>query len=255
MGEMTLEEIRRRRAAMGRGTLGWVTSSDMVGEIDERRWLLLSGAPSPDMNMLLMQVDDGQLLEESLAQIEERDLQPLVMLADEGKALADRVPKAFAHVGQMPIMSKPLDGEPADRDPRVRRATAADRDVATELIVQAYGMTREVAQYATAPLLHDNGDRMSLWLMEDRGEAVSTVTVARDGDVAALWSMATPPSQQRKGYGRALLATVLGQAQRDGARLGVLGATPAGYPLYEATGWLTYETFELFVGGESEQFS
>lgn len=255
MGTLTTDEIRRRRAAMGRGTLGWITSPEMLGEIDERRWLLLSGAPSPDMNMLLMQVDDEQLLKESLAEIERRDLQPLVMLADEGKALAGRLPEEFSHVGEMPIMSKALEGEATEPDPRVRRATAVDHDVVTELIVQSYGMTPEVARCATAPLLHDNGDRMSLWVMEDDGEAVSTVSLARDGEVAAVWSMATPPSRQRKGYGKALLATVLGQAQRDGARLGMLGATPAGYPLYEATGWRTHETFELFVAVESEQFS
>lgn len=249
------DELQQRRTAMGKGTLAWITSPEMVGEVDERRWLLLSGAPSPDMNFVLMQVADEQLLRESIAEVERRDLQALVMLAGEGKALADRVPPAFSEVGEMPIMSKSLTGTAAAKDPRVRRATAADRDTVNELLMQAYGMAAEVVQVATAPLLREGEDSVAIWLLEDGDQSVSTVTVLRHEDLISLWCMATPPQQQRKGYGRVLLESVLGEAQRSGAAVGVLGATPAGYPLYEATGWKTDETFALYVNATSEQFS
>jgi hypothetical protein len=51
------------------------------------------------------------------------------------------------------------------------------------------------------------------------------------------WGMSTPPAHARRGYGRAVLDSVLAAGVADGARTGVLGATPAGLPLYEATGW------------------
>jgi hypothetical protein len=48
---------------------------------------------------------------------------------------------------------------------------------------------------------------------------------------------------------------VLQLAYDDGATLGLLGATPAGLPLYEATGWRTEETWDLYTDAVSEQFS
>jgi predicted acetyltransferase len=67
--------------------------------------------------------------------------------------------------------------------------------------------------------------------------------------------MATPPQHARRGYARALLAAVLHHAREDGATLGLLGATPAGFPLYDATGWSTHETWDLYTDAVSEQFS
>lgn len=42
---------------------------------------------------------------------------------------------------------------------------------------------------------------------------------------------------------------------RDGAEIGLLGATPAGLPLYEATGWRTVEQWRVFTNAASAQFS
>jgi len=67
--------------------------------------------------------------------------------------------------------------------------------------------------------------------------------------------MGTPQRFGRRGYGKAILASVLDTAREDGAVLGLLGATPAGLPLYEATGWQTQETWDLFTDATSAQFS
>jgi ribosomal protein S18 acetylase RimI-like enzyme len=60
-----------------------------------------------------------------------------------------------------------------------------------------------------------------------------------EGDTAGIWSMATDSTRQRSGIGRRLLSTALAEAQRQGARRFFLGATPAGYRLYESMGFAT----------------
>lgn len=239
---------------MGRGILPWMTGPDMVASVDDTSWLLLSGASSPDMNFAFLHSEDPDRLREAVTEIERRGLNALLMLAGGGKALAPLVPGTFQHVGQMPMMSKPLDDQDVD-DERVRRATSDDRAAVEAVILAAYGLPRDAVELAVAPLGQPAGGPLSIWVLEQDGEVVSAVTATRVEDTVGLWTMATPPAHQRNGYGRALLAAVLAQARRDGAVLGLLGATPAGLPLYASTGWEVDESWDLYVNAPSEQFS
>ncbi|MCU1602778.1 MAG: family N-acetyltransferase, partial [Frankiales bacterium] len=236
------------------GILPWMTEPDMVADVDERSWLLLSGSSSPDMNFALLGVDDGALLEAAVAEVEARGLSALVMLAGDGKALASLLPPVFQQAGEMPIMSKRLDAVTGAVDPRVRRAVADDRAAVDAVLVAAYGLPADAVALATSPLTRPSSGPLCVWVLEEAGEIVSAVTAARVDDTVGLWTMATPPDRQRQGFGRALLDAVLADAHDDGAVLGLLGATPAGLPLYEATGWETDETWELYVNAPSEQF-
>jgi len=57
--------------------------------------------------------------------------------------------------------------------------------------------------------------------------------------------MATPQESQRSGAGRALLTEVMARHRASGTRLFYLGATEAGYPLYERLGFRTVETMAI----------
>ncbi|MDT7571411.1 MAG: N-acetylglutamate synthase [Actinomycetota bacterium] len=247
-------ELARRRTLMGRGVMPWLTESHMWGEQTGRSWALITGTPTPDINLVLVYDDDPQLLTEPLAQIDKRGCPSLLMLAGPGKQLAGALPSSYTGVGEMPIMAADLATVPRQADLRVRQATAADIDAVADLISEAYGFDRDIGLLAAAPLRAPSSG-MSIYLLEDEGQPVSTVTMCRAEDVAGLWCMGTPERYGRRGYGRALLAAVLQIAYDDGATLGLLGATPAGLPLYEATGWRTEETWELFADAVSEQFS
>jgi GNAT superfamily N-acetyltransferase len=248
-------ELARRRTLMGRGVTPWLTESHMWGEQTGRSWALITGSATPDINMVLVYDDDADLLTEPLAQIDKRGCPSLLMLAGPGKELAHALPPSYSSVGEMPIMAADLAAVPRQPDARVRKATAADVDTVTDLITDAYGFARDVARLAAAPLAAGSTGAMSIYLLEDGGTAVSTVTACRVEDVVSLWCMGTPERFGRRGYGRALLAAVLQIAYDDGATLGLLGATPAGLPLYEATGWQTEETWDLYTDAVSEQFS
>jgi GNAT superfamily N-acetyltransferase len=59
--------------------------------------------------------------------------------------------------------------------------------------------------------------------------------------------MATPARFERRGYGRAVLGHALADAAADGLGVALLGATTAGRPLYDATGWTTLEEWDLYA--------
>ncbi|MDT7539029.1 MAG: hypothetical protein QOI82_2614 [Actinomycetota bacterium] len=240
---------------MGRGVTPWLTEPHMWGEQTGRSWSLITGSATPDLNMVLVYDDDPELLTEPLAQIDKRGCPSLLMLAGPGKELAHALPSSYSGVGQMPIMAADLATVPRKHNARVREAVAADVDAVTELIAEAYGFPRDIAELAAAPLNASVSAGMSIYLLEDDGRPVSTVTACRSDEAVSLMSMATPERFGRRGYGRALLAAVLQIAYDDGATLGLLGATPAGLPLYEATGWHTQESWDLYTDAVSEQFS
>jgi hypothetical protein len=83
-------------------------------------------------------------------------------------------------------------------------------------------------------------------LIED-AQAVSTVLTSIVDDAVCVWCMGTPARFARRGYGRSLLTDVLLRAQFEGASIGLLGATQAGKPLYDATGWTTLEQWQLYL--------
>lgn len=51
-----------------------------------------------------------------------------------------------------------------------------------------------------------------------------------------------------------MIADTMARAGSQGVEVGLLGATPAGKPLYDATGWSTLEDWEIYTNGSSAQF-
>ena len=121
-----------------------------------------------------------------------------------------------------------------------------------ELIAEAFSLSPDDTALMAAGAVH--GGVIRAWLLEDDGDAVSALISGHVDDGVSIWAMSTPARCARRGYGRALLGSVLAHARADGARLGMLGATPAGQPLYEATGWRTVEEWELVTNAASAQF-
>jgi len=249
------EGLARRRTQMGDSIRGWGVIPGAVSEVSDRHWLLLSGAPSADFNIALVQTPDPAVLDHVVARVQQIGAPALVCLT--GDARDDAMPEGWQPVGTMPFMAADLEQVPLATDPRVRLAGPDDVDVTTRLLADAYGMPEEIARLAVEPVVTGASKAgrsdMRFWLVED-GTPVSAVLDARSGDAVTLWCMSTPQRFARRGYARALLAHVLHVARAEGAAIGLLGATPAGKPLYDATGWRTLEQWRLFVRGESVQF-
>jgi Acetyltransferase (GNAT) domain len=254
MGVMDEAELSLRRSQMGQSVQPWVlaSGSQAVGGLGTGHWLMLSGAPSPDVNVALVYDGDPETLANTRHRVETAGYPTLFMLA--GPSKATELGSGWQHAGAMPFMLSSLTSEHLHFDTRVRQADAGDFDTVGEIMAEAYGMTREVADVVPNVLRVDQ-DAIRIWLLFDNGQPVSTVLTAIVDDAVCVWCMGTPARFGRQGYGRSLLADVLLRAKGEGASIGLLGATAAGKPLYEATGWSTLEEWQLFLNAESVQFS
>ena len=245
-------ELDRLRSLMGRSVQGWAVEPGSVSEVGDGYWAVLSGGPSPDVNVALVWSAAPQAAQRALDLVAQVGAPAMVCCTGDGNAHA--LGDEWHQVGTMPFMAVDLEATPTKTDPRVRRATAGDLATVTELSAESYGMPYEVAEISVKPVVERDSE-IVFWLLEDEGVAVSTVMTSQVEDIVSVWCMGTPERFGRRGYARALLAHVLEVAVGQGATLGLLGATPAGKPLYDATGWSTLEEWRLHVNAASVQFS
>ena len=214
-------------------------------------WIALSGTPSPDANMALVDTSDTEVLTAVVGQIRDSGLPTLIILA--GSARGGELGGGWRNVGDMPCMAIALGGARPRSDGRVRQAGIDDFDIVGEIVASSFNLTREVAD-VVARFLEVDDTTGKIWLLIDGAQAVSAVLTSIVDDAVCVWCMGTPTARfARRGYGHALFNDVLLKAQHIGATVGLLGATPAGKPLYEATGWVTLEKWELYLNtGEEE---
>ena len=69
------------------------------------------------------------------------------------------------------------------------------------------------------------------------GVPVATALLARSGETAGVYNVATAPEHQRKGYGAAVTWAAVAEGARRGCTHSVLQASEAGYPVYRRMGF------------------
>jgi ribosomal protein S18 acetylase RimI-like enzyme len=80
------------------------------------------------------------------------------------------------------------------------------------------------------------------------GRAVTTAAAVITGDVIGLYSVATLPQHRRLGFAEAIMRQVIREAQATrGVSRTVLQATSSGLSLYEAMGYRTVTSFNVFI--------
>ncbi|KQW48661.1 hypothetical protein ASC77_07945 [Nocardioides sp. Root1257] len=248
-----MDDAERVRADMGAVMATLAARIGAVADAGPDWWLGLTGGVAPDLNMALLATADPVVLDGTMTILDEAGLDALVFLAGPGRELATRFAAPWVGVGAAPVMTRDLTTGPAEVvDGRVRQAGPADAAVLADLIAEAFSLSADDTALMAAGAVP--GGVIRAWLLEDGGEAVSALVSGHVDDGVSIWAMSTPARFARRGYGRALLGSVLAHARADGARVGMLGATPAGLPLYEATGWRTLEEWELFTNAASAQF-
>jgi GNAT superfamily N-acetyltransferase len=250
---MKLSRLSDLRRQLGQGAR-WLTAPPSgVWRAGDGFWCALSGVASPDVNLAAVYSADRPALQAVETSVRQAGCPAVLSLAGPGLALAEDLGPDWSPVGTMPVMGISLGGAARVRDERVRRATGDDTGRLVELLRAAYGVADVTAAAMLQPLTTNDPDCAVYTLETDEGP-VSALVACQVQDTLSIWCMATAPEHARRGHGRALLGQVLRDAQARGATLGLLGATPAGEPLYTATGWEVLEQWALHVNAPSVQF-
>ena len=220
--------------------------------------LVLSNEPIADMNMLVVGAgaDPGHF-RDMVRPCLDRALPFLVMVFPEAGEACDDVASdlGLVYAVDFPMMVRedaPL--EPSgNSDVEVTRAAGpGDTDANASVMASAYSMPKESVLRALPATFLDT-TAADVYIARLDGEAVGSVTLTYHGDTCGIWAMGTDAARQRGGIGLRLLSTAMAQARGEGARRFFLGATPAGYKLYEGLGFNTVCSTRVWVSGETHQ--
>ncbi|HUW78997.1 MAG TPA: GNAT family N-acetyltransferase [Candidatus Nanopelagicaceae bacterium] len=221
-------------------------------------WTMASGAQSADVNMSLIANASEESLDSALEIISRVGVPSLALLAGPGLGHAARLPeRGFAFAGTMPLMAISLEAaQPRSTKSdgfEFRKAYAKqDTDAVINLLHESFETPPEACAFIVSPEIAKSPG-IYFWLLLDQGQPVCTVTTTTEEGLLGIWSMATPPRAQRKGYGHALLSHVMQEHAQQGQRVGLLGASPAGEPLYRRIGYEVIEHWQVFASGVSSQ--
>jgi GNAT superfamily N-acetyltransferase len=210
-----------------------MTQSAVLGLTDE---------PLADFNRLTLGAGPGaeDFLVRSAARAKERG-RPLSAVMSP-RVAATLAPVAtslgFIAVGAAPLMVlRPDDPVRPSRPVKVVRALGPELvGVAGDLIAAAFDTPRDVIARCIDVSMTATAGVETHVAWGDEGP-MCTVSVTPTGNTAGISLMATPPAQQRKGMGRALLTQVIADYRRRGVERFHLGATEAGRPLYTSIGF------------------
>lgn len=221
--------------------------------------MCLSGEVAADLNMILLEgAEDAarDVLMTSMRTVSQRELPALVFIAPAiAEALAaDAESHGLTLAGTVPLMVQRAPSEPraskaceieAARDPKA----AAD---ALGVMSAAFSLPLDKVARAIGANAW-GGSGCQFYVARTGGVPVSSVTVTRDGIVAGVWCMATPPDHQGQGWGRALLSGVIDRLRGDGVEQVYLFASAKGFPLYKSLGFETIAEEAVWVKGRSTQ--
>jgi GNAT superfamily N-acetyltransferase len=150
----------------------------------------------------------------------------------------------------LPFMIRQFDEAPPyeiDSDSlHVRRATV--EDCSTYQVAMAAGFEGPVELFSpfSSPSVL-GAPRMTAWLAEEQGIAVGTGFGVLIGNWVGIFNITTHPDYRRRGYGKAMIKTVIQDAYSAGARGAFLHGTPTGTLLYESMGFGRAENWAVFV--------
>ena len=126
----------------------------------------------------------------------------------------------------------------------VRRLTESDLETMCVIYKDVYSMSDEMVHDMKKMLLASPND-YTYGLFKDN-EMVSLVTAMVFNDTIGIWSMGTPTTHQKNGYGQQLLMHVMKTHKEMGAKNFFLHATVAGKFLYDKAGWMTLDYLPYF---------
>lgn len=209
-------------------------------------WVACSGQRSVTYNVACCQSSDNQvLLDCCLQPILDVGRPAIIMLAGPGLATAQKLADSgWVGVGALPLMTLTEVATP-DGDNRARALDEEDLPAARGLLADTYGLDDASASAAVPDRAVADPD-MGVWGLFDGDRLVSSFTSVTENGMVVVWSMATRPECQGRGYGRQLLQAVLSSELDQGATGSLLQSSAAGEKLYRGLGYTVVEYWQLW---------
>ncbi len=220
--------------------------------------MALSNEPVADLNMLVVGAGaDPAHFRGMVDSCLDRQLPFLAMFFPEADPALEGVAaeRGLVYAVDFPFMVRedaPLEPSGNPEVEVARASGAEDADASADVMVSAYSMPKDSA-LRTMPASLSDSPGVEVFLARVQGEPVGSVTLTYHGDTCGIWAMGTNASRQRGGIGLRLLSTAMAHARDNGIRRFFLGATPAGYRLYEKLGFETVCTTRVWVSGVTHQ--
>jgi predicted N-acetyltransferase YhbS len=221
--------------------------------------LALTGEPVADLNYVIAGhgANDGGRFASACSGCISRGIPFLAVVFPEAERAVEQTAAqlGLVHVVDFPFMVR--DDSPIELDGNasvvVRRAMGSRWvDAVARVQSSAFGMPEDVARRVT-PASFVDAPNLDLFLASIDDEVVGSVFLTHHGDTSGVWGMGTVSAQQGSGIGRRLLSTAMAQLREQGVARFYLGATPAGYRLYESLGFTTRVVTKVWASGESHQ--
>ena len=246
-----------RLEVIGRSSEIW--RGDGQHSVEPGCWWTLSGLPTVDYNVACCYGPGSEPLSATVAEVL-RARRPTVLLVG-GDALGGvqmLVDEAWVCIGSTPVMSLALPGglqasradELSDVDVLSDASDEQAGPVAPEelgevraLVEGAFGIPSEWARIAVP----DRGARSAgatVWALRTAEGFRSVLVAVRVGTTLVVWSMATLPRDQGRGYGRRLLAALQRWAASSGIEEITLYSSVAGRRLYTRSGFVVVDRLQ-----------
>ena len=217
--------------------------------------IALSGEAPADLNMILLAAGASRAeFDEALAAAGRLRVEAILVVEEGADRLCAWAAAAgLSEVGRLPLMERPAGALPPAPDLVVRLGGPDDVAAAMRMSAAAFALD-EAACRSAFPAAFLDRDGNDLWLAEEQGEPLGSGVFVRSGDHVGIYDMATPPDRQRRGIGRAILVGAIAHYQAQGVARFTLGATEAGYPLYQRLDFTVAARPHVYVIGDSTQF-
>jgi GNAT superfamily N-acetyltransferase len=221
--------------------------------------LVLCNEPVADLNCLVAGrgADGTEYFKEACQACLSRQLPFLAILFPEAGERVKEIASGLGliHAAEFPFMvHEDLPIEPSGNEAVVvEMETGSGESLeGTAAVSAAFRMPLESTLRVLRPSLVGS-PAMDIYVASLDGQTVGSVTLSHHGDTSGIWAMGTDPEAQGRGIGRRLLSTALADCRERGAKRFFLGATPAGFPLYEKLGFETQVVASVWVSGETSQ--
>jgi len=215
---------------------------------------VVTGVPVPPLNWVLAhRVDaDAQDVEELLHEVAATGLPHCLQFrpgaTDHLAALAVR--RRMVWEEDIPLMALEdtghLEAAQAVHGLTIRELAPTEAELHSRVAASGFEAPVEMfLQLMTPAVLAMPG--ATCYLGEVDGQAVTTGFSIRLGSYVAIFNIATPPDQRRRGYGAAVTARAVADGMAAGAKWSWLQASAAGYPTYKRLGYHNVESWPCWI--------